>query len=142
MKTIKGTLNTWGTALLLVSLLILPGWPVKANTPNHAGFARSEIALGELSNPRFWPGFGNRSTEAHERPGRAKFNSSRNARGGLPNLALLLWMRSRVESGRTGKAIIMSLDWEELDSPLDAKFYRLLGRAYASEGAERPARES
>ncbi len=56
--------------------------------------------------------------------------------------ALLLWMRSLVESGRTAEAIVMRLEWEPLDSPLNGEFFTLLGRAYASEGAEGQARES
>lgn len=56
--------------------------------------------------------------------------------------ALLLWMRSLVESGRTAEAIVMRLEWDRLDSPLDGEFFTLLGRAYASEGAEGQARES
>jgi soluble lytic murein transglycosylase len=60
----------------------------------------------------------------------------------VADYALLLLVRSRVESGETAKAIVMRRQWEQLDSPLDADFYTLLGRAYASEGAEGQARES
>ncbi|MFP8882155.1 MAG: transglycosylase SLT domain-containing protein [Myxococcota bacterium] len=58
----------------------------------------------------------------------------------IADYALLLLMRSLVESGRTAEAIVMHLQWERLDSPLDAEFFTLLGRAYASEGAEGQAR--
>ncbi|MFP6685561.1 MAG: hypothetical protein VB934_12645, partial [Polyangiaceae bacterium] len=36
--------------------------------------------------------------------------------------AQMLWMRSRVESGRAPEAISMLQLWERLDSPLDAGF--------------------
>ncbi len=60
----------------------------------------------------------------------------------IADYALLLWMRSRVESGRTAEAIVMEPRWNRLDSPLDAEFFTLLGRAYASEGAEVQARQA
>ena len=52
----------------------------------------------------------------------------------------LLRMRARVESGRTDAAIAMRAAWEARDSPLDAGFFTLLGRAHAAKGDEGSAR--
>ena len=52
----------------------------------------------------------------------------------------LLRMRARVESGRVDAAIAMRAAWEARDSPLDAAFFTLLGRAHAAKGDEGAAR--
>ncbi|MBW2542141.1 MAG: hypothetical protein JRF15_08625, partial [Deltaproteobacteria bacterium] len=52
----------------------------------------------------------------------------------------LLRMRARVESGRSDAAIAMRAAWEARDSPLDAAFFTLLGRAHAAKGDEVAAR--
>jgi len=52
----------------------------------------------------------------------------------------LLRMRARVESGRSDAAIAMRAGWEARDSPLDATFFTLLGRAHAAKGDEAAAR--
>ena len=52
----------------------------------------------------------------------------------------LLRMRARVESGRTDAAIAMRAAWEARDTPLDAVFFTLLGRAHAAKGDEGSAR--
>ncbi len=52
----------------------------------------------------------------------------------------LLRMRARVESGRNAAAIEMRAAWEVRESPLDAEFFTLLGRAHAAEGDEPAAR--
>jgi soluble lytic murein transglycosylase len=52
----------------------------------------------------------------------------------------LLRMRARVESGRSDAAIGMRAAWEARDSPLDAAFFTLLGRAHAAKGDEVAAR--
>ena len=49
-------------------------------------------------------------------------------------------MRARVESGRSDAAIAMRAAWVARDSPLDAVFFTLLGRAHAAKGDERAAR--
>jgi soluble lytic murein transglycosylase len=54
----------------------------------------------------------------------------------------LLRMRARVESGRSDAAIAMRAAWEARDSPLDAAFFTLLGRAHAAKGDEAAAREA
>jgi len=52
----------------------------------------------------------------------------------------LLRMRARVESGRSDAAIAMHEAWEARDSPLDAEFFTLLGRAHAAKSDEGAAR--
>ena len=52
----------------------------------------------------------------------------------------LLRMRARVESGRSDAAIAMRASWEARDSPLEAAFFTLLGRAHAAKGDEGAAR--
>jgi len=52
----------------------------------------------------------------------------------------LLRMRARVELGKSAEAIEMLEVWERRDSPLDAEFFTLLGRAHAALGDEVAAR--
>jgi len=54
----------------------------------------------------------------------------------------LLRMRARVESGRNDEAIAMRAAWEAHESPLDAAFFTLLGRAHAAQGDEAAARDA
>jgi soluble lytic murein transglycosylase len=60
----------------------------------------------------------------------------------IADYADLLRMRTRVESGRSDAAIAMRATWEARDSPLDAVFFTLLGRAYAAKGDEGAARSA
>jgi soluble lytic murein transglycosylase len=60
----------------------------------------------------------------------------------IADYADLLRMRARVESGRSDAAIAMHAAWEARDSPLDAVFFTLLGRAHAAKGDERAARDA
>ncbi len=52
----------------------------------------------------------------------------------------LLRMRARVEFGKSDEAIEMLEAWERRESPLDAEFFTLLGRAHAAMGDEVAAR--
>jgi soluble lytic murein transglycosylase len=52
----------------------------------------------------------------------------------------LLRMRARVEFGKSDEAIEMIEMWERRESPLDAEFFTLLGRAHAAKGDEAAAR--
>jgi soluble lytic murein transglycosylase len=54
----------------------------------------------------------------------------------------LLRMRARVEFGKSDQAIEMLEVWERRDSPLDAEFLTLLGRAHAAKGDEAAARRA
>jgi tetratricopeptide (TPR) repeat protein len=58
----------------------------------------------------------------------------------IADYADLLRMRTRVETGRSDAAIAMRAAWEVRDSPLDAVFFTLLGRAHAAKGDEGAAR--
>jgi soluble lytic murein transglycosylase len=58
----------------------------------------------------------------------------------IADYADLMRMRTRVESGRSDAAIAMRAAWEVRDSPLDAVFFTLLGRAHAAKGDEGAAR--
>jgi len=58
----------------------------------------------------------------------------------IADYADFLRMRARVESGRSDAAIAMHAAWEARDSPLDAAFFTLLGRAHAAKGDEGAAR--
>jgi len=60
----------------------------------------------------------------------------------IADYADLLRMRARVESGRSDAAIAMHAAWEARDSPLDAVFFTLLGRAHAAKGDEGAARDA
>ncbi len=74
------------------------------------------------------------------RPAEALLEAIANRHPLIADHADLLRMRARVESGRSDAAIAMRVAWEARDSPLDAAFFTLLGRAHAAKGDEVAAR--
>jgi soluble lytic murein transglycosylase len=60
----------------------------------------------------------------------------------IADYAVLIAMRSRVESGRAEAAVALREHWERLDSPLGGEFFSWLGRAHAALGDERAARDA
>jgi soluble lytic murein transglycosylase len=101
----------------------------------------SAVSLGLLERPGAALRAAREALEQREfRAAEALLEAIANRHPLVADHADLLRMRARVESGRSDAAIAMHTAWEARDSPLDAVFFTLLGRAYAAKGDETAAR--
>jgi soluble lytic murein transglycosylase len=126
---------------LAVLIVALPTFA--ATNPEHAPTSpiESVVSADLLERP------GGALRVARDRLDRREFRSAEalleaiaNRHPLIADYADFLRMRARVESGRSDAAIAMRAAWEARDSPLDAAFFTLLGRAHAAKGEEEAAR--
>jgi len=134
----SGITDPRSLAVLIVALLT-----TGAMSFEHASTSTVEnaISLGLLERPGIALRVAREALDRHEfRSAETLLEAIANRHPLIADHADLLRMRARVESGRSDAAIAMRAAWEARDSPLDAVFFTLLGRAHAAKGDEGSAR--
>jgi soluble lytic murein transglycosylase len=134
----SGITDPRSLAVLIVALLT-----TGAMSFEHASTStvESAISLGLLERPGIALRVAREALDRHEfRSAETLLEAIANRHPLIADHADLLRMRARVESGRSDAAIAMRAAWEARDSPLDATFFTLLGRAHAAKGDEGAAR--
>jgi soluble lytic murein transglycosylase len=141
----RGVLRSGITDLRSLAVLIVVLLATVATSLEHASTSPVEgsISLGLLERPGIALRMAHEALDKHEfRLAEALLEAIANRYPLVADHADLLHMRARVESGRSDAAIAMRAAWEARDSPLDAVFFTLLGRAHAAKGDEAAAREA
>ena len=126
----------WGALLVAFSATAVVGNEIAVPSP-----VESAISEDLLERPGIALRVAREALEQREfRPAEALLEAIASRHPLIADHADLLRMRARVESGRSDAAIAMRAAWEARDSPLDAAFFTLLGRAHAAKGDEVAAR--
>jgi len=138
-----GVLRSGITDLRLLAVLIVALPAIAATTIEHASTSPFESAISPdlLEHPGAALRVAREALEERDfRSAEKLLEAIANQHPLIADHADLLRMRARVESGRSDTAIAMRAAWEVRDSPLDAAFFTLLGRAHAAKGDEDAAR--
>ncbi len=133
----RGVLRSGIADLRLSAVLIVALLATVATSLEHASTSPVEggISLGLLERPGAALRMAREALDQREfRLAEALLEAIANRYPLVADHADLLHMRVRVESGRSDAAIAMRTTWEARDSPLDAVFFTLLGRAHADKG--------
>ena len=133
----RGVLKSGITDLRLLAVLIVALPAIGTTGLEHASTSpvESAISLNLLERPGAALRIARESLDQREfRSAEAMLEAIADRHPLIADYADLLRMRARVESGRSDAAIAMREGWEARDSPLDAVFFTLLGRAHAAKG--------
>ena len=139
----RGVLNSGSTDLRSLAVLIVVLPAIGTTSLEHAPTSpvESAISVDLLERPGAALRVARDALDRREfRSAEALLEAIANRHPLIADYADFLRMRARVESGRSDAAIAMRAAWEARDSPLDAAFFTLLGRAHAAKGDEGAAR--